>query len=214
MPVTNVQFYIPPNLAEGIATGSLKLYGTVVRDVTTGQIVKHLKPATVEDGANKAQELAKQMVGVARTNKKVAIAAGAAAGVLVLGGGVYAAVKGHKNRKIKKERDAKLQHFNDALSAYIGELNEGELHVETLDALQDAMAGLESPDGKTVVEIGGDQFATIVDSVRDYTDRFAKANDFKTDSKIISFFKRKPSDMESLKGCLDTQRQILELGAA
>ena len=89
--IQQVAFEVPAEIAVGLASGKYVQWGGVVRD-GAGHIVRHLKPADVQNGANKALRIADQAVQLAKQNKKVAIAALAVAGVAAVGGGVYAGV--------------------------------------------------------------------------------------------------------------------------
>ena len=174
-----------------------------------GHIVKHLKPADVQNGANKALQIADQAARLARQNKKVAIAALAVAGVAAVGGGIYAGMTHVRHSKEDAMRKKQMADFNSAFSEYLKALGDGELTVEMIDRLEDAIAALNDGREGFTVEIKGDQFEDIVKSVRDYTDRLSKANGEKTSNAILKLFEKKPNDIEGLRECLNTQRGIL-----
>lgn len=163
--IQQVAFKMPTEIAAGILAGKYVQYGGVVRD-GAGRIVKHLKPADVSDGANKAMQVAAQ-------------------------------------------RKSAMDSFNAAFSDYLRALADGELTLEGIDALETAIAALGGDRDGSTVEIGGDQFKSLVRSVRDYTDRLSKANGGKGRSAILKLFEKRPNDVNGLRECLATQREIL-----
>lgn len=206
--IQQVAFEVPAEIAVGLATGKYVQWGGVVRD-GAGHIVRHLKPADVQNGANKALRIADQAVQLAKQNKKVAIAALAVAGVAAVGGGIYAGMTHVRHSKEDAMRKKQMADFNSAFSEYLKALGDGELTVETIDRLEDAIAALNDGKEGFTVEIQGEQFEDIVKSVRDYTDRLSKANGEKASNAVLKLFEKKPNDVEGLRECLNTQREIL-----
>lgn len=206
--IQQVAFEVPAEIAVGLATGKYVQWGGVVRD-GAGHIVRHLKPADVQNGANKALRIADQAVQLAKQNKKVAIAALAVAGVAAVGGGVYAGVTRVRHSKEDAMRKKQMADFNSTFSEYLKALGDGELTIEMIDRLEGAITALNGGKEGFSVEIKGEQFEDIVKSVRDYTDRLSKANGEKTSNAVLKLFEKKPNDIEGLKECLNTQRGIL-----
>lgn len=206
--IQQVAFEVPAEIAVGLASGKYVQWGGVVRD-GAGHIVRHLKPADVQNGANKALRIADQAVQLAKQNKKVAIAALAVAGVAAVGGGVYAGVTRVRHSKEDAMRKKQMADFNSTFSEYLKALGDGELTIEMTDRLEGAITALNGGKEGFSVEIKGEQFEDIVKSVRDYTDRLSKANGEKTSNAVLKLFEKKPNDIEGLKECLNTQRGIL-----
>lgn len=206
--IQQVAFEVPAEIALGLATGKYVQWGGVVRD-GAGHIVKHLKPADVQNGANKALQIADQAPQLAKQNRKVAIAALAVAGVAAVGGGIYAGMTHVRHSKEDAMRKRRMADFSAAFSEYLKALGDGELTVEKIDKLEDAIAALNDDKEGFTVEIKDDQFEDIVKSVRDYTERLSKANGEKAPNVILGLFEKKPNDVEGLRECLNTQREIL-----
>ena len=206
--IQQVAFEVPAEIAVGLATGKYVQWGGVVRD-GAGHIVRHLKPADVQNGANKALRIAVQAVQLAKQNKKVAIAALAVAGVAAVGGGIYAGMTHVRHSKEDAMRKKQMADFNSTFSEYLKALGDGELTIEMIDRLEGAITALNDGREGFTVEIKGEQFEDIVKSVRDYTDRLSKANGEKTSNAVLKLFEKKPNDIEGLKECLNTQRGIL-----
>lgn len=209
--IQQVAFEVPTEIAVKLATGEFVQYGGVVRDLS-GRIVKHLKPADVADGANAAKQVAVKALAVAKENKKLAVGALAVAGAAAVGGAAYGVISHFKHRRGQKEQKTAMDAFNAAFTDYLSALDKGELTVEIIDALEGAMDGLSGEKGFTV-EIEGDQFMLLVKAVRDYTDRFAKANGMKSETPILKIFDKRPNDLSGLRDCLATQREILSQAA-
>ena len=206
--IQQVAFEVPAEIAVGLASGKYVQWGGVVRD-GAGHIVKHLKPADVQNGANKALRIADQAVQLAKQNKKVAIAALAVAGVAAVGGGIYAGMTHVRHSKEDAMRKKQMADFNSTFSEYLKALGDGELTIEMIDRLEGAITALNGGKEGFSVEIKGEQFEDIVKSVRDYTERLSKANGEKAPNVILGLFEKKPNDIEGLKECLNTQRGIL-----
>lgn len=209
--IQQVAFEVPTGIAVKLATVEFVQYGGVVRDLS-GRIVKHLKPADVADGANAAKQVAVKALAVAKENKKLAVGALAVAGAAAVGGAAYGVISHFKHRRGQKEQKTAMDAFNAAFTDYLSALDKGELTVEIIDALEGAMDGLSGEKGFTV-EIEGDQFMLLVKAVRDYTDRFAKANGMKSEAPILKIFDKRPNDLSGLRDCLATQREILSQAA-
>ena len=54
---------------------------------------------------------------------------------------------------------------------------------------------------------------SLVKVVQDYTDRFAKANGMKPEALVLKILDKRPNDLDSLRDCLATQREILSQAA-
>lgn len=209
--IQQVTFEVPTEIAAKLATGELVQYGGIVRDLS-GHIVKHLKPADVADGANVAKQIAVKALAVAEENKKLAVGTLAVAGVAAVGGAAYGVVSHIRRWKAREERKSAMDAFSAALTDYLSALDKGGLTVEKIETLETAMDELGGEKGFTV-EIEGDQFMSLVKAIRDYTDRFAKANGMKSEVPVLKIFDKRPNDLNGLRDCLATQREILSQAA-
>lgn len=207
--IQQVAFVIPPDIAAKIAVGEYVQYGGVVRDLG-GHIVKHLKPASPEETANAAQAVAAKAIGFARQNKALAAGALAVAGVAAVGGAVYAGVSHFRRKREREAQEMLVDAFNAALSEYLEALGDEDLTVERVDALEEAISALDNDEAGFTIEIGGEQFKTLVRAVREYTDRLSRANGVKGTGAILRLFEKKPDDMAGLRECLAAQREILQ----
>ena len=165
------------------------------------------------ENANQAKQLAQHAIDLAKKNSKAAIGAAAVAGVAVVGGAAYGVVKHIKGKKEREEHEAKIAVFNAAFNEYIACLGEESLSLEKIDALEASIDALADIEKGFTVEIEGEQFKALVKSVSDYTTRLAKANGMKAANPIFQLFEKKPRDLNALRECLATQREILALVA-
>ena len=200
--IQQVAFEVPAEIAVKPAAGELIQHGGVVRDLS-GRIVKHLKPADVADGANAAKQVAIKALAVAKENKTLVVA-----GVAAVGGTAYGVVSRIKHRKALEEQKGAMNTFNAAFTDYLSALDKGELTVEMIDGLETAMVGLSGEKG-FAVEVEGDQFMSLVKAVRDYTDRFARANGMKPEAPVLKIFDKRLNNLGGLRDCLATRRKIL-----
>ncbi len=154
---------IPPDIAAGLESGAFVRVGGVVRNATTGKIVKHLGEGRfpAKDATN----------GVANIAQRIWSSAGGRTAVaffvvgLVVGSGKVAAGKWTGRRLIKS--------LNAALEAYLDAAKAGEMTVEEIDALSSAIEaarGGDSSDSALIAE-------KVVNLVEDYTAALAQANE-------------------------------------
>lgn len=84
MPVVQDAFYIPDDIATGLATGLYRRIGSVVRyavDPNKGRIVKHLKPIDLKV-AEEAQGIGVKALQFVKEHKKGTIITVAAAAIV------------------------------------------------------------------------------------------------------------------------------------
>lgn len=210
--IQQVAFDIPHDIAAGIARGDYHQFGGIVRD-GAGRIVKHLKVADIERSTGQAKQLMQNATELAKDNPKVAIGAITVAGIAVAGGAAYTALKHIKNKKKRTEHEARMAEFNCAFNDYLVCLGNENLTIEMLDVLEASIDALTDANQGFTVEIEGDQFKSLIRSVGDYTVRLAKANGIKTANPIFQIFEKKPQGLDALRGCLVTQREILDTAA-
>lgn len=174
MPVIQEAFYIPPDIATGIATGLYRRLGGVVRYATgphKGQIVKHLKPVDIPV-AEEATGLVAKVAKFAKSNKKALIIGGVA--VAVVGGGtaIYYGVKNHE--------PAVVADFRKALSQYIEAICNGTMEVEKINLLMNALEKMKQHKDfdKFVIKLSAEDFDILVNRIHDYTIKLAQDNNY------------------------------------
>ena len=126
MPVVQDAFYIPDDIATGLATGLYRRIGSVVRYAVgpnKGQIVKHLKPIDLKV-AEEAQGIGVKALQFVKEHKKGTIITVATAAVVGTGAFVYSKVKNHEPKVVTE--------FRTALREYIDAIREGNMDIDIL----------------------------------------------------------------------------------
>lgn len=186
---------VPRDISTGLASGALVRVGGVVRNATTGAIVKHLG-----EGRLPAKETAN---GVANVAQRVwASPAGKAGVVVVAAVGLVVSGKVVADKWTNRRHDKAL---NAALKAYLNAAQAGEMTVEVIDNLSRAIKSANGSGSNDSVQIA----EQIVSLVEEYTVALAQANETKwkpeRDTDVIPLVR--------LEHSLSAQRRILETAA-
>lgn len=161
---------VPPEIELGLLEGTLKLFGSVVREADTGRIYKHL--TELVPSPEKAQEAVKSM----KLNPKVVISVVAVAAVV--GGGVTYLVKKRKDSKLVPVEDLPecITNFDAALRAYIEAGREGALDAEIVERLLEDLDAIKAfSDEGNEVKISLDDLVPLFNMVIAHTSRLAEA---------------------------------------
>ena len=210
MAIAQDAFFIPDDIATGLATGLYRRIGSVVRYAVgpnKGQIVTHLRPIDLK-AAEQAQGLgAKAIQFVANHKKEVGIAA---IGVAIVGAGVwgYTAWKNHEPKV--------LTEFRAALKIYIEAIRTGDMSVEKIDALMVALEELKKHKNfdKISIQLTTEELEVLVGRIYDYTIKLAKDNNVElTDDELNASGKQSKSAIIDLQQYLKTQKRIFEAAA-
>ena len=95
MAVVQDAFYIPDDIAIGLASGLYRRIGGVVRYAVgdnKGQIVKLLDPIDLPQDQSSAMAIVEGIIKFGKEHKKLMIGAAAVAGAAAIGGGIYAGI--------------------------------------------------------------------------------------------------------------------------
>lgn len=210
MAIAQDAFFIPDDIATGLATGLYRRIGSVVRYAVgpnKGQIVKHLQPIDLK-AAEQAQGLgAKAIQFVANHKKEVGIVA---VGAAVVGAGVwgYTAWKNHEPKV--------LWEFRAALKVYIEAIRTGDMSVEKIDTLMVALEELKKHKNydKISIQLTTEELAVLVGRIYEYTIKLAKDNNVElTDDEMNASGKQSKGAIIDLQHYLKTQKRIFEAAA-
>ena len=210
MAIAQDAFFIPDDIATGLATGLYRRIGSVVRYAVgpnKGQIVKHLQPIDLK-AAEQAQGLgAKAIQFVANHKKEVGIAA---IGVAVVGAGVwgYTAWKNHEPKVLRE--------FRAALKVYIEAIRSGDMSVEKIDNLMVALEELKKHKNydKISIQLTTEELEVLVGRIYEYTIKLAKDNNVElTDDEMNASGKQSKGAIIDLQQYLKTQKRIFEAAA-
>lgn len=161
---------VPPEIELGLLEGTLKLFGSVVREADTGRIYKHL--TELVPSPEKTEEALKSM----KLNPKVVISVVAVAAVV--GGGVTYLVKKRKDSQLVPVEDLPecITNFDTSLRAYIDAGREGALGAEIVDRLLENLDAIKTfSDEGTEVRISLDDLVPLFEMVIAHTSRLAEA---------------------------------------
>ena len=139
MAIAQDAFYIPDDIATGLATGLYRRIGSVVRYAigpNKGQIVKHLQPIDLK-AAEQAQEVGAKALQFVQYHKKEVGICTACAAVIGLGIWGYNWWKNHEPKI--------LTEFRSALKTYIDAIRNGNMDLDKINTLMKALEALKQP---------------------------------------------------------------------
>ncbi|MEV4706713.1 hypothetical protein [Actinoplanes sp. NPDC049316] len=206
--IEQVNLYIPPEIQARIDTKELFRIGSVVRDVATGQVFKHLDEVT-GPAKNQAERAVASLGG--RLRNPWVIVGVTAAGVVVVGGAALIAA-----RKRKRAIPDCLKNFNASLRAYLEAARQGHLDVGVVSQLisdRDAVQAY-SVDGVITVDLPIEQWEALINLVGDYTQTLAEANSIEPDEVLGDAADSENDSVVDLRRYLEAQRKIFAMRAA
>lgn len=210
MPAVQDSFFIPEDIATGLATGLYRRIGSVVRYAVgpnKGQIVKHLKSIDLKT-AEEAQGLGVKALQFVKEHKKGTIITVATAAVVGTGAFVYSKVK---NREPKVVSD-----FRAALRVYIAAIREGNMDIDKINNMMNALEELKQHKNydKISIQLTTDDLEVLVGRIYEYTIKLAKDNDIELSEDELQASNTKPSEtIINLQNYLKAQMRIFEEAA-
>lgn len=206
MKIVQDTYYIPDDIATGLATGKFKRCGSVIRHAIgskNGQIVKHLDSIDLE-----VQERAQGLVGKSLQfvqHHKKEFAAGLFCSAVIGGGLTIYTIWKNKEPKILKK-------FRKVLRTYIEAIRKGNMDIDKIDSLMDVLEEIKyHHDYKKInIQLTADEFEILVGHIYDYTIKLAEDNDVDLCSEEMNMNKGSIIDLQS---CLNTQRKIFQFEA-
>lgn len=206
MAIVQDAFYIPDDIATGLATGLYRRIGSVVRYAVgpnKGQIVKHLQPIDLK-AAEQAQGLgAKALQFVQHHKKEVGIAAVCAA---VIGAGIWGYSK-WKNHEPKV-----LTEFRAALKTYIDAIRNGSMDIDKINGLMKALEALKKHEDyeKISIQLSAEDLEVLVGRIYEYTIKLAADNAVELSDDEMNLNNGAIINLESY---LKAQKRIFETAA-
>ena len=172
MAIVQDAFYIPDDIATGLATGLYSRIGSVVRYAVgpnKGQIVKHLQPIDLK-AAGQAQGLGEKALQFVQHHKKeVGIAA---IGAAVVGVGIWG------YNKWKNHEPKVLTEFRAALKTYIDAIRNGNMDIDKINGLMEALEVLKQHKDydKISIQLSAEDLEVLVGRIYNYTIKLAADN--------------------------------------
>lgn len=200
MPIQQIAYDIPSDLALGIVKGTYKRFGGVVRDSSTGAIVKHLKEAEIPKKGGRA---------ILKVIKRHPIAAiGIGATVTIGSAATSYVVKKKKEKRDKSNTPECVLNFEKSLKKYLKAVRKGTLDERTIDKLMDDLNQIGESDGgeQISLDFSTKELGSLVNMIYDYTRKLAKANSVK----LKRYKLKKSNSIINLYDCLEMQKKIFE----
>lgn len=210
MPVVQDAFYIPDDIATGLATGLYRRIGSVVRYAVgpnKGQIVKHLKPIDLKV-AEEAQGIGVKALQFVKEHKKGTIITVAAAAIVGTGAFVYSKVKNHEPKVVTE--------FRTALSVYIDAIRKGNMDIDIINNTMDALEELKQHKNyeKISIQLATENLEVLVGRIYEYTIKLAKDNDVELpEDELRSSHAKTVGTIINLQNYLKAQKRIFEATA-
>lgn len=210
MPVVQDAFYIPDDIATGLATGLYRRIGSVVRYAVgpnKGQIVKHLKPIDLKV-TEEAQGIGVKALQFVKEHKKGTIITVAAAAIVGTGAFVYSKVKNHEPKVVTE--------FRTALRVYIDAIREGNMDIDIINNTMDALEELKQHKNyeKISIQLATENLEVLVGRIYEYTIKLAKDNDVELpEDELRASHAKTVGTIINLQNYLKAQKRIFEATA-
>lgn len=210
MTIVQDAFYIPDDIATGLATGLYRRIGSVVRYATgpnKGNIVKHLAPVDLK-AVKQAQGVGGKAIEFVKEHKNgtiIAVVGGATIGI-----GTWAYVK-MKNHEPKVVTD-----FRAALKVYIDAVRLGNMDVDKINNLMDALTTLKQNKDykKRSIQLTTEELEILVGRIYEYTIKLVKDNEINLEEEEIYISDLHDTDtITNLQNYLMAQKRIFEMAA-
>ena len=172
MAIVQDAFFIPDDIATGLATGLYRRIGSVVRYAVgpnKGQIVKHLKPIDLK-AAEQTQGVGAKALQFVKGHKKETII-----GVVIvatIGTGTYI------YNKVKNREPKVVTEFRASLRVYIDAIRSGDMDIEKINSLMNCLEQLKAHKDyeKISIQLTTEQIEVLVGRIYDYTVKLANDN--------------------------------------
>lgn len=207
MTIAQEAFFIPDDIATGLATGLYRRIGSVVRYAigpNKGQIVKHLKPVDLK-AAEQAQGVGVKVLQFVKQHKKGTIITVASAAVVGTGLFVYNKVKNHES-KIMTE-------FRASLRIYIDAIRKGDMDIEKINNLMNNIETMRSHKdyNKISIQLTAEDLEVLVSRIYEYTVKLAKDNKVELTEEERNITEKNHTDtIINLQTYLRAQKRIFE----
>ncbi|MBE6643572.1 MAG: hypothetical protein E7615_07960 [Ruminococcaceae bacterium] len=206
MTIVQDAFYIPDDIATGLATGLYKRFGSIIRYATgpkNGRIVMNLdsvKPKAVKQ----ATGISSKVFKFVQDNKK-------AVGIAAIGTAIVGAtVLGYY--KWKNHEPKVLTEFRAALKTYIDAIRKGKMDINKINTLINALEALKKHTDyeKITVQLTADELEVLVSRIYEYTVKLAKDNSVELSDKDL---KQSKGVILNLESYLKAQKKIFKAAA-
>lgn len=206
MAIVQDAFFIPDDIATGLATGLYRRIGSVVRYAVgpnKGQIVKHLKPIDLK-AAEQTQGVGAKALQFVKGHKKETII-----GVVIvatIGTGTYI------YNKVKNREPKVVTEFRASLRVYIDAIRSGDMDIEKINSLMNCLEQLKAHKDyeKISIQLTTEQIEVLVGRIYDYTVKLANDNNVELLEDEIKHSGNNADSIIDLQSYLRVQKRIFE----
>ena len=166
-----------------------------------------MKPIDLKT-ADEAQGLGVKALQFVKEHKKGTIITVVAAAVVGTGAFVYSKVKNHEPKVVTD--------FRAALRVYIAAIREGNMDIDKINNMMDALEELKQHKNyeKISIQLTTEDLEVLVGRIYEYTVKLAKDNDIELAEDELQASNTKPSrTIINLQNCLKAQKRIFEEAA-
>ena len=204
MAIVQESFYIPADIATGIATGKLRRVGGVVRVAEgkgKGQLVKFLKPVSSDNNASSSA--LQSIAEFAKANKEGLIIAGVAVVAITGGAIIYSAIKKQEPKEMKIARSR--------LDDYLTAVRNGKVTFLVVDQLIKALDDLQKvgKNKKLNFQLTPEELGTLMSQIAKYTRQMADLNNHSFSDDERNIVNNPRAEVFDLKRYLEIQRDII-----
>lgn len=206
MAIVQDSFFIPDDIATGLATGLYRRIGSVVRYAVgpnKGQIVKHLQPVNIKT-AEQAQGVGSIAFQFVKQHKKgtVITLLGAAA----IGAGIWI------YHKAKNYEPKVVTQFRASLRDYIDAISKGNLDISTINSLLENLEALKQHKDyeKIQIQMTTEDLEVLVNRICEYTRKLAQDNQVALTSDEMRACDKQGGALVHLQTYLEAQKRIFE----
>jgi len=206
MAIIQEAFYIPDDIATGLATGRYRRIGGVVRYAmgpNKGQFVKFLDPVELKEAKQAQGFSTKALQFFQHKRKGVAITAIVTAAI---GVGVWGYTKWkHHEPKV-------LTEFRATLKIYIDAIRNGNMDINIVNSLMKALDALKEHKDyeKICVQLSAEDLEVLVGHIYDYTIKLAMDNSVELSEDELNL---NNGTIINLQSYLEVQQRIFEATA-
>lgn len=201
MAIAQDAFFIPDDIATGLATGIYRRIGSVVRWATgpnKGQIVKHLRPIDLP-AAEQVQGVGAKVLQFVKQHKKGTIIVVAGAAAVGAGAWVY--------NKVKKHEPKVVTEFRTSLKRYIDAIRKGEMDIDKINNLMSSLDALKADKNysKISIQLTSEELDVLVGRIYEYTLKLASDNEIEIAADDLE---EEKDVIKNLQSYLKVQRRI------
>lgn len=201
MAIAQDAYFIPDDIATGLATGIYRRIGSVVRWATgpnKGQIVKHLKPIDLP-AAEQVQGVGAKALQFVKQHKKGTIIVVASA--VAVGAGAWVC------NKVKKHEPKVVTEFRASLKSYIDAIRKGEMDIDKINNLMSSLEALKADKNysKISIQLTSEELDVLVGRIYEYTLKLASDNEIEIAADDLE---EEKDVIKNLQSYLKVQRRI------